>query len=81
MSNKYELKFVNDSYFGEFKFKQGFYNYIYCFFGPDQKLKFYSGNFWQTENNYTALVYHKKLTEKYYKLISISEISSVSIKN
>tara|TARA_B100000768_G_scaffold98424_1_gene91780 strand:- start:288 stop:1502 length:1215 start_codon:yes stop_codon:yes gene_type:complete len=81
LSNKYELKFVNDSYFGEFKFKQGFYNYIYCFFGPDQKLKFYSGNFWETENNYTALVYHKKLTEKYYKLISISEISSVSIKN
>ena len=81
LSKKYELKLINDRFFGEFKFKQGFYNYTYCFIGPNEELMFYSGNFWETENNYTALVFHKKLTEKYYKLISISEKSSVNIKN
>jgi len=81
LSKKYELKLINDRFIGEFKFKQGFYNYTYCFIGPGEELMFYSGNFWETENNYTALVFHKKFTEKYYKLISISERSSVNIKN
>ena len=81
LSKKYELKLINDRFIGEFKFKQGFYNYTYCFIGPGEELMFYSGNFWETENNYTALVFHKKFTEKYYKLISISESSSVNIKN
>lgn len=81
LSKKYELEPINDRFFGEFKFKQGFYNYTYCFISQNEELKFYSGDFWETENKYTALVYHKKLTEKYYKLISISERSSINIKN
>ena len=81
ISKKYELKLNNDIYNGEFKFKQGFYNYKYIRLEPENKVKNYSGNFWETQNIYTALIYHKKLTEKFYKLISISELSSVNIKN
>ena len=81
LTNKYELKLNNNIYKGEFKFKQGFYNYKYLSLETDGRIKKYSGNFWETQNIYIALLYHKKLTEKYYKLISISETSSVNIKN
>ena len=81
ITNKYELKLNNNIYKGEFKFKQGFYNYKYLSLETDGRIKKYSGNFWETQNIYIALLYHKKLTEKYYKLISISETSSINIKN
>ena len=81
ITNKYELKLNNNLYKGEFKFKQGFYNYKYLSLETGGRIKKYSGNFWETQNIYIALLYHKKLTEKYYKLISISETSSVNIKN
>jgi hypothetical protein len=81
ITNKYELKLNNNLYKGEFKFKQGFYNYKYLSLETGGRIKKYSGNFWETQNTYIALLYHKKLTEKYYKLISISETSSVNIKN
>ena len=81
ITDKYELKLNDDIYNGEFKFKQGFYNYKYLSVLPGNKVKKYDGNFWETQNIYNALLYQKKLTEKYYKLISISEISSVNIKN
>lgn len=81
ITNKYELKLNNNIYKGEFKFKQGFYNYKYLSLETSGRIKKYSGNFWETQNIYIALLYHKKLTEKYYKLISISETSSVNIKN
>lgn len=81
LTNKYELKLNNNIYKGEFKFKQGFYNYKYLSLETGGRIKKYSGNFWETQNIYIALLYHKKLTEKYYKLISISETSSVNIKN
>jgi len=81
ITNKYELKLNNNIYKGEFKFKQGFYNYKYLSLETDGRIKKYSGNFWETQNIYIALLYHKKLTEKYYKLISISETSSLNIKN
>jgi hypothetical protein len=81
ITNKYELILNNNIYKGEFKFKQGFYNYKYLSLETGGRIKKYSGNFWETQNIYIALLYHKKLTEKYYKLISISETSSVNIKN
>ncbi|MDC1316709.1 DUF5103 domain-containing protein [Flavobacteriaceae bacterium] len=81
ITNKYELKLNNNIFKGEFKFKQGFYNYKYLSLETGGRIKKYSGNFWETQNIYIALLYHKKLTEKYYKLISISETSSVNIKN
>ena len=81
ITNKYELKLNNNIYKGEFKFKKGFYNYKYLSLETGGRIKKYSGNFWETQNIYIALLYHKKLTEKYYKLISISETSSVNIKN
>ena len=81
ITDKYELKLNDDIYNGEFKFKQGFYNYKYLSVLPGNKVKKYAGNFWETQNIYNALLYQKKLTEKYYKLISISELSSVNIKN
>ena len=72
ITDKYELKLNDDIYNGEFKFKQGFYNYKYLSVLPGNKVKKYAGNFWETQNIYNALLYQKKLTEKYYKLISIS---------
>ena len=77
ITDKYELKLNDDIYNGEFKFKQGFYNYKYLSVLPGNKVKKYAGNFWETQNIYNALLYQKKLTEKYYKLILIIGLSYI----
>ena len=59
--------------------KQGLYNYKYV-------VKTKNGfkelsNFWQTENNYKAILYVKKITDRYYKIIGFGENNSNKIVN
>ncbi|HLT53901.1 MAG TPA: DUF5103 domain-containing protein [Flavobacteriaceae bacterium] len=63
--------------------KQGFYNYKYVAKDDNGRLNegFVSGNFYQTENNYKALVYYRELAGRYDRLIGIGEASSVNISN
>ena len=38
-------------------------------------------NFWQTENEYSAFLYQKKLTDRYYKIVGIAKKNSDKIVN
>ena len=81
ITKKHELELIDNTYQGSFLFKQGFYNYKYVYQNTNKELKFYSGNFWETENVYSILIFHKKNTDKYYSLIGYKTHSSVDIKN
>lgn len=64
--------------------KQGFVNYKYTCLKPDGKLDFENavdGNYWETENNYTAIVYYRANGERYDRVIGKGEASSTNITN
>ena len=58
--------------------KQGYYNYTYI--ARDQGEPFketeLEGNYWETENSYTILVYYKSFTDRSDQLIGVSSIDS-----
>jgi len=59
--------------------KQGFYNYKYIM--KDKNKNFELANFWQTENEYTALLYEKRPDENYFKIKAIATNNSSNIVN
>jgi hypothetical protein len=62
--------------------KQGFVNYK--FITHTNNLvdhSFIDGNFYQTENEYTVLVYYKNLGDRYDRVIGIGSASSINISN
>lgn len=70
VSRKYELTLL---------LKQGFYNYCYVTKTDGQPAgdaAFTEGNHWETENQYTVLVYLHELGGLYDRLISTGEINS-----
>jgi hypothetical protein len=59
--------------------KQGFYNYQYIYLqdnkhSPD--ISFIEGSHFETENDYTILVYHKEPSLHYYKVVGFKLINS-----
>jgi hypothetical protein len=62
--------------------KQGFVNYKFITH-TNNKIdnSFIDGDFYQTENEYTILVYYKNLGDRYDKVIGIGSASSVNISN
>ncbi|QLE01868.1 DUF5103 domain-containing protein [Galbibacter sp. BG1] len=63
--------------------KQGFYNYKFVKLREDGTidLNFISGSHWETENNYTILVYYREFGENYDSVIGVGSTSSVNISN
>jgi hypothetical protein len=62
--------------------KQGYYNYGYLLVDrndPTQRSQL-DGNFFETENNYTILVYYKSFSDRNDRLIGIAKIDSRSDK-
>ncbi len=80
ISEQYKMKKENKNYYTkDLVLKQGLYNYKYV-------VKTKNGfkdlsNFWQTENNYKAILYEKKITDRYYKIIGFGENNSNKIVN
>ena len=74
---KEELKLTYDTLKQEYKkeilLKQGYYNYAYCFVKDASKntgdLSVIEGSHYETENNYTILVYHRELNDNYDRLV------------
>ncbi len=64
-------------------FKQGFYNYKYVLVDRDGSVDegAISGNFWQTENDYTVLVYYRDLGARYDRIIGMGQANSSTITN
>ncbi len=58
--------------------KQGYYSYGYMLVDkndPKQKTEL-EGNYWETENSYTILVYYKSFTDQSDQLIGISKLNT-----
>lgn len=64
-------------------FKQGFYNYKYVVVDRDGTIDHgaVGGDFWQTENDYTVLVYYKELGGRYDRIIGVGGANSTGITN
>lgn len=62
--------------------KQGFVNYKFITHTNNEvDHSLIDGNFYQTENEYTVLVYYKNLGDRYDKVIGIGSASSTNISN
>ncbi|MDR5589570.1 DUF5103 domain-containing protein [Christiangramia sp. SM2212] len=70
-------------YEGARLFKQGYYNYKYVLLNKDGSIDdgFISGNFDETENSYTILVYYHPPGARYDQLIGIGYANSENIRN
>jgi hypothetical protein len=61
--------------------KQGFYNYLYAYRqngSPAMDTGYFEGNHYETENEYTFLVYHSDPAWDYDRLIAVRQIRSNS---
>ncbi|MBT0609131.1 type IX secretion system plug protein [Aequorivita echinoideorum] len=70
-----------DTYQNARLFKQGFYNYKYVLVNRDGSIDggAVSGDFWETENDYTVLVYFRDLGARYDRLIGMGSANSTNI--
>lgn len=73
----------SDTYKNERLFKQGFYNYKYVVVNRDGTINegAVSGDFWQTENDYTVIVYFRDLGARYDRIIGTGYANSTNINN
>lgn len=64
-------------------FKQGFYNYKYVLVDRDGSIDegALSGNYWETENQYTVLVYYRDIGARFDRIIGIGAANSININN
>lgn len=79
-NEKWKMKFDEASGLYECKafLKQGFYNYSFLF-DPSvcgSSCADLEGNYWETENMYTILVYYKGFTDRCDQLIEVATINS-----
>lgn len=78
-SNRWQLRYNAETNLYETSafLKQGYYNYSYVLkdliTGNLQQL---DGNYWETENTYTILLYYKGFNDRSDQLIGISQINS-----
>lgn len=72
-----------DTYQNARLFKQGFYNYKYVMVNRDGSVEQgpISGNFWQTENQYTVLVYYRAPGSRFDRLLGKGVANSSKISN
>ena len=77
ISESYKLDFRGKYLEKKILLKQGFYNYKYVIDDSKNDVK----NFWQTDNNYTAILYEKDRFNGYFKIISLASKNSSKIVN
>ncbi len=64
--------------------KQGYYNYEYMYLKDGEKTgdeMEVEGSHWETENDYTILVYHRQMGSNYDQLISVKKKNSIKNNN
>ena len=80
ISTENKMKFNNRTKLYELPIllKQGFYNYKYVTVDQRNNLNDYEidGSFYQTENEYTVLVYYRKMGARYDEVIGIGNVNS-----
>ncbi len=82
-SNKLKYNTQSGSYEANILLKQGFYNYQYVTKNNEGTVSNYDidGSHFQTENDYTVLVYYKKFGSRYTEVIGIGSGNSQKINN
>ncbi len=82
-ANKLEYNEALNLYETKLLLKQGFYNYQYVTKSIDGTISNHDigGSFYQTENDYTVLVYYKKFGSRYTKVIGVGYVNSEKINN
>ncbi len=76
--NKMQFNSEKGQYEGSQYLKQGYYSYGYMLVDkndPAQRSEL-DGNYWETENTYTILVYYKSFTDQYDQLIGIGKLNT-----
>ena len=86
LTDEYKLEFDKNSglYEKAILLKQGFTNYQYVITDKSGKVDYENavdGNFFQTENNYTAIVYYRGNNDRYDRVIGIANTNSEVIRN
>ena len=80
-SDKYKMRFNESTglYEASTFMKQGYYSYTYLLEDENgfDKTNLLEGNYWETENNYTILVYYKSFTDRSDQLIGVGQINSL----
>lgn len=80
LSDKWKLTFNSEKnvYEGTAFLKQGYYNYSYVVADKNDQSKQQDveGNYWETENAYTILVYYKGFSDRYDQLIGVGQINT-----
>ena len=73
---------LSDKYECSAYLKQGYYNYTYVLAEKNnyQKLTSLDGNYWETENKYTILMYYKSFSDRNDRIIGVAAINSRSDK-
>lgn len=77
-ANKMLFNAEKNIYEGKQFLKQGYYDYSYMLVDkndPTQKAEL-EGNYWETENIYTVLIYYKSFTDQSDQLVGIARVSS-----
>jgi Domain of unknown function (DUF5103) len=74
-----KMKFNGKAYETDILLKQGFYNYQYVVVPPHEKPDFevLEGNRYETENEYTIIMYHRPFGARYDRVIAVTKFSSV----
>lgn len=72
-ANKMKLNTEKDIYEASILLKQGFYNYTYATVDTNNQINLseINGSFFQTENQYTVLVYYKPFGSLFYRVIGV----------
>ena len=77
-SSQYQMQWNEEAacYETKIKLKQGYYNYQYIWKAPTGEIKYVptEGNFYQTENCYTSLVYYRAPGSRYDRLIGLASL-------
>ena len=78
--NKMQFNTEKGKYENSQYLKQGYYSYSYMLVDKSDisKRSYLEGNYWETENNYTILVYYKSFTDQADQLIGVSKINTRS---
>ena len=81
IQDKYQLKYnpAVGAYVGKVLLKQGFYNYFYVGVpaGSDQiDYETFEGNWHETENEYTILIYYRPFGQRYDSLIAVRTLTA-----
>ena len=73
--NRMYFDISSNTYRANFLLKQGFYNYSFATVGINKKinLREVNGSFYQTENQYTAIVYYKAFGGIYERVIGVGK--------